>query len=81
MRYVAGTGSANDPDLTADRPLGNARYWSAMRSLRKVPVVENEIDLAHASKPNVPARDSRYDLALRKNAMNVTPEFQVAPLK
>lgn len=47
-------------------------------SLRKVPSTGPSIDLAHAPRPTLSPKDSRYDSALRENAAK---QFQVAPLK
>lgn len=76
-RVVPGS-SAGDPDLTKNRPMGNAKAWNAAQSRRTVPSSGREVDLAHAPRPSVPAKDPRYDALLRENAMK---QLQVAPLK
>jgi hypothetical protein len=72
------SGSVNDPNLLANRPVGNAKAWELMKSLRSVTTTPGDLDLAHASRPNVPAKSSRYDTVLMENAQRT---FQVAPLK
>lgn len=49
-------------------------------SLRKVPSTGSSIDLAHAPRPTMSPRDSRYETALRENAARQL-DLQVAPLK
>ena len=66
LRKVAGAPSA--VELTNDRPAGNAAAWSLAQDLRKVPRTGLDIDLAHAQKPTLSPKDSRYESMLRENA-------------
>jgi endo-alpha-1,4-polygalactosaminidase (GH114 family) len=77
IRVVAGT-SVNDVNLATNRPVGNAKAWELAQSLKRVPSTGNNVDLAHAPRPTMSPKDSRYETALRENA---TKQFQVAPLK
>jgi hypothetical protein len=69
--------TAKDPDLLANRPVGNAKAWAALESFRTVPSSGPSIDLAH-SRPNLAPKDPRYETAARELAIS---QFQVAPLK
>ena len=77
IRVVSGA-SASDVNLATNRPVGNAKAWAQAQSLKTVPSTGNNIDLAHAPRPTMSPKDSRYETALRENA---TKNFQVAPLK
>ena len=77
-RVVMSNTSANDVNLATNRPIGNAKAWEHAQSIRKVSGTGDSIDLAHAPRPTMSPRDSRYEAALRDNA---TKNFQVAPLK
>jgi len=75
----AGT-SANDPDLIRDfqnRP-GSPKSKQLADSVRTIPGSGPSIDLAHAPRPTLSPKDSRYEAALRENAMK---KFEIAPLK
>ena len=78
-RMVSGM-SANDVNLALDRPTGNAKAWELARSFRSVPSTGPSIDLAHAPRPTMSPKDSRYEAALLANAVSA-PEVQIAPLK
>ena len=67
-------------NLALDRPAGNAKAWELARSLRSVPSTGPSIDLAHAPRPTMSPKDSRYEAALRANAVSKA-EVQIAPLK
>lgn len=69
--------SVNDPNLAAVRPTGNAKAWEVAQSLNKVGSASG-IDLAHATRPTLRAKDPGYEMAWRENAMR---EFQIAPVK
>jgi hypothetical protein len=69
--------SSTDVNLAADRPVGNAKAWEAAQSLNKVGSASS-VDLAHAPRPALTAKDPGYDVAWRDNAMR---EFQIAPVK
>lgn len=75
----AGT-SANDPDLIREwqNLPGSPRAKELAYSHRTVPASGPSIDLAHAPRPTLSPRDSRYEAALRDNAMK---KFEIAPLK
>lgn len=77
LRMVSG----NTPDML-DRSIQSVPPKQAEQaaSLRTVPAQGPDIDLAHAQKPNLPAKDPNYDVALRQNAERQA-EVQVAPLK
>lgn len=77
IRVVPGS-SVGDPDLIKNRPLGSAKAWDVAQSQLKVPSTGRDIDLAHAPHPSLPAKDPRFDSALRENALR---QLQVAPLK
>jgi hypothetical protein len=74
IHIVAGS-SVNDPDLLANRPVGNARAWSSALSLTKTSET-NTTDLAHGPKPTMSPRDPRYAQAVQE-----LREVQIAPLK
>ena len=76
--HIVPGSSAHDPDLTADRPNGDAKVWTRMRSMQTVPSTGPDIDLAHGARPTLSAKDPRFEVALRANAVR---EFDVAPLK
>ena len=67
---------------TIDRSIKpvSPRQAELAKSLRKVPSTGPSIDLAHAPRPTMSPRDSRYETALRENAAKQL-EIQVAPLK
>ena len=69
---------ASDVNLATNRPIGNAKAWELAQSLRRVPSTGNSIDLAHAPRPTLSPKDTRYEIVLREIA---TKNFQVAPLK
>ena len=69
---------ASEVDLAQDRPLGNAKAWALARSFRKVPSTGPSIDLAHAPRPTLSPKDSRFETVFRENALQ---QVQVAPLK
>jgi len=75
LQRVPGT----TPDMI-DRsiPSGSPKSREAADRLIKVPGTAPDIDLAHAPRPNMAPKDSRYEVALYQNAER---EFQVAPLK
>lgn len=77
LRRVPGT----TPDMI-DRSIqsGTPRSRELAYSLRKVPSTGPSIDLAHAPRPTLSPKDSRYETALRENAAKQL-EIQVAPLK
>lgn len=69
---------ASDVNLATNRPIGNAKAWDLAQSLRKVPSTGASVDLAHAPRPTLSPKDSRFEAAWRDNAVR---EFQIAPLK
>jgi len=69
---------ASQPNLTSNRPIGNAKAWELTQSVRKVPTTAATVDLAHAPRPMYSPKDSRFETALRENAVRT---FEVAPLK
>lgn len=75
LRKVPGT----TPDLI-DRSIqpGTPRSRDLAYSVRRVPSTGPSIDLAHAPRPTLPAKDPRFETAWRENAVR---EFQIAPLK
>lgn len=71
------------PGTTPDRidrsvKLGSPRALELAHSLRKVPSTGPSIDLAHAPRPTMSAKDPRFEAAWRANAVR---EFQIAPVK
>jgi hypothetical protein len=68
----------NEVNLAANRPDGNAKAWEVAQSLRRVPGTGADIDLAHATRPTISPKDSRFEAAWRENAER---EFQIAPVK
>lgn len=75
LRKVPGT----TPDMI-DRSvkLGSPRALELAHSLRKVPSTGRNIDLAHAPRPTMSAKDPRFEAAWRANAVK---QFQIAPVK
>jgi hypothetical protein len=69
---------ASDVNLATNRPAGNAKAWALAQSLRKVPSTGPSIDLAHAPRPTLSPKDSRFEAAWRANAEQ---QIQIAPLK
>jgi hypothetical protein len=69
--------SSTDVNLAANRPNGNAKAWETTQALNKVGV-GNQVDLAHATRPALVAKDHDYDAAWRNNALR---EVQIAPTK
>jgi hypothetical protein len=57
---------------------GSPKSREVEYSLRKVPSTGPSIDLAHAPSPMLPAKDPRYYIVLRNNAVQ---EFEIAPVK
>ena len=76
LRKVPSTGT--NPDLTKERPIGNAKAWSLAQDFRKVPSTGRDIDLAHAPRPSLSPKDPRYETVLWENAVK---QLQIAPLK
>lgn len=76
LKKVSGT----TPDMI-DRSVqtGSPKSIALAQSSRKVAGTNNDLDLAHAPRPNMSPKDPRYETALRENAMN--QQIQVAPLK
>jgi hypothetical protein len=72
------TQSEKNPNLLANRPVGNARAWALAQSLRTVPGARSSVDLAHAQRPTLSPKDPSFESAWRANAENTV---QVAPLK
>ena len=60
--------SPNDPDLVANRQVGDAKAREMAQSNRIVPSDGPEIDLAHGPRPTVRPKDPNYDAALLANA-------------
>ena len=60
--------------------VGSPKAIELAHSLRKVPSTGPSIDLAHAPRPTMSPKDSRYEMALRENATKQL-EVQIAPLK
>jgi hypothetical protein len=75
LRKVPGT----TPDMI-DRSVkaGSPKAIEFANSLRKVPSTGTRVDLAHAPRPTLSAKDPRYETAWRDNAER---EFQIAPIK
>lgn len=73
--------SGNTPDMI-DRTIQPAppRQAEQAASFRSVRSQGSDIDLAHATQPNLAPKDPNYDVALRQNAEKQA-EMQVAPLK
>lgn len=76
LRKVPST--QGQPDLTKDRPAGNAKAWELARSLRPVPSTGVTVDLAHAPRPTLLPKDPRFETVWRENALR---QVQIAPLK
>ena len=68
----------NEVNLAANLPYGNVKAVEITQSIRKVSGTNNDIDLAHATRPSLAPKDPRIDIAWRENA---TLEFQIAPTK
>ena len=73
------TGPGNTPDMI-DRSmqLGTPKSREMAYGLRTVPSTGPSIDLAHAPRPTLPAKDPQFDVAWRQNAEQ---QVQIAPLK
>jgi hypothetical protein len=69
--------SSTDVNLAAARPNGNAKAWEVNQSLNKAGT-GNQVDLAHARRPALVAKDHDYDAAWRNNALR---GVQIAPTK
>lgn len=69
--------SQTDADLAVGRPNGNVRAWRLSQSLHTASA-DNNVDLAHAQRPALTAKDPNYDAAWRNNAEH---QVQVAPMK
>lgn len=69
--------ATQDPNLLALLPIGNAKGWALVQSLRTVPKTGSDVDLAN-SRPLLSPKDPRYETAQRAS---VTQQFQVAPIK
>ncbi len=75
LRKVPGT----TPDkIDRSVKLGSPKALELAHSLRKVPSPGPSIDLAHAPRPTMSAKDPRFEAAWRANAVK---EFQIAPVK
>lgn len=76
-RTVSGT----TPDLI-DRSVHSAspKQWEFATSLHRTASQSSSVDLAHAPRPNLPAKDPGYDVAWRDSALNQA-NVQIAPLK
>ncbi len=74
---VAPASAAQDPNLLAQRPAGNARGWAVLQSVRTIPSTGPGIDLAHA-RPTLSPKDPHFEMAQRALA---TQQFQIAPVK
>jgi hypothetical protein len=72
--------SPNEPNLAANRPIGNAKAWELTHRDRIMPSVSPSVDLAHAPRPNLSPKDPNYEVALRENAVKQL-DVQIAPLK
>ena len=77
LRKVVGT-TADMIDRSVK--VGSPKAIELAYSLRKVPSTGPSIDLAHAPRPTMSPKDSRYEVALRDNAAKQL-EVQIAPLK
>ena len=60
--------------------VGSPKAIELAHSLRKVPSTGPSIDLAHAPRPTMSPKDSRFEMALRENATKQL-EVQITPLK
>lgn len=78
LKRVAGTTSSDMIDRSVK--VGSPKAIELAYSLRKVPSTGPSIDLAHAPRPTMSPKDSRYEVALRDNAAKQL-EVQIAPLK
>ena len=72
--------AASYVNLAANRPIGSAKAWEQAQSFKRVPSTGKNIDLAHAPRPTMSPKDSRYEAALLANAASKA-EVQIAPLK
>lgn len=70
--------SANEPNLLANRPAGTPRAWALAQSVRKVPGINQDVDLAHAPRPAMSPKNPNFESAWRQNAFQ---QVEVAPLK
>jgi hypothetical protein len=70
--------AANEPNLAANRPAGNAKAADLAQSFRTVHSMGPSVDIAHAPRPNLSPKDSNFEAAWRANAQQ---QYQVAPLK
>ena len=70
--------AVSDPDLLAMRPVGNAKAWDLVQSMRTVASTGSRIDLAHAPRPALSPKDPRYETAQREI---IAKQFQVAPVR
>lgn len=66
--------SPNEPDLAANRQVGDAKAREMARSNRLVPNDGPEIDLAHGPRPTVRTKDPNYEGVLLANAQQKFPE-------
>lgn len=71
-------GSANDPDLLQDRPIGNARAWALAQDFRTVAGAGSNIDLVHGPTPLLSPKDPRYEQVAKALGQS---QYQIAPLK
>ena len=77
IRVAPGT-SADEPNLVANRPAGNAKAADLAQSLRTVPSNALSMNVSHAPRPTLSPKDPRFEAAWRSNAEQ---KVQVAPLK
>ena len=68
-------GVNNDPDLLANRPIGNVKGWASAQSLVKTTDMETA-DLSHGPTPTMTPKNPNY-----AQAMLALREVQIAPLK
>ena len=75
------TVSGMTPDMI-DRSIrsGSPKQVEQAMSMHMASGQNTSVDLAHAPRPNLPAKDPNYDVAWRENALNQS-NMQVAPLK
>ena len=71
IHYVSGTN--NEPNLLANRPMGKAS-----QNVAKVSGTNNDVDLAHGPRPTMSPKDPRYEMAVKQLR---DQQFQVAPVK
>lgn len=74
------TVSGTTPDMIDRSFQGSPKQAEFAKSLHRTSGQSSSVDLAHAPRPNLPAKDSNYDVAWRENALNQS-NIQVAPLK